>query len=158
GIYPWQLNEPWPNVACTSAVEYGGSPKLAYFAVQGAYRPLIATAHYTGLRFSQAEPLHVEVWTLNDGPALEAEVDVRFSGLNGEELASSVTQTVRLEASSSTRVLEVRPALPDTFEGVVVLDLQLAGERNRYIFSNMQVPPLRETLRHPELLRGMFAP
>ncbi|HEX8598522.1 MAG TPA: glycoside hydrolase family 2 TIM barrel-domain containing protein [Chloroflexia bacterium] len=158
GIYPWQLNEPWPNVACTSAVEYGGRPKLAYFAVKGAYRPLLPTAHYSGLRFSQDEPLQVEVWALNDGLALEAELEVKFSGLGGQELAPGTVQAVRLTPSSSARIVEVTPGLPDGYEGVVILELALAGERNRYIFSSMSVPPLREALSQPQLLRGMFAP
>jgi beta-mannosidase len=158
GIYPWQLNEPWPNVVCTSAIEYGGRPKLAYFAVQGAYRPLLPTARYRGIPFSQAEPLQVEVWALNDGPTIEAELEVRLLGLGGEELVPVTIQAVRLAASSSTRIMEVTPALPKAFEGVVILELALAGERNRYIFSSMSVPPLRGTLDHPQMLRSMFMP
>ncbi|MDQ5822674.1 MAG: hypothetical protein M3441_00490 [Chloroflexota bacterium] len=158
GIYPWQLNEPWPNVACTSAVEYGGRPKLAYFAVKGSYRPLLPTARYRGIPFSQAEPLQVEVWALNDGPTIEAELEVKFSGLAGEELVPGTTQAVRLTASSSTRIVEVTPALPEAFEGVVILELALAGERNRYVFSSMGTPPLRATLDHPQMLRAMFMP
>jgi beta-mannosidase len=157
GIYPWQLNEPWPNVACTSAVEYGGRPKLAYYAVRGAYRPLLLTAHYRGLPFSQAEPLRAEIWALNDGPALEANTEVSFSGLDGEELAPGITQSVRLAAASSTRILDIAPALVGEFEGVVILGLALGGARNQYIFSARQEHPLRDTLRHPRLLKDMFA-
>jgi beta-mannosidase len=157
GIYPWQLNEPWPNVACTSAVEYGGRPKLAYYAVRGAYRPLLPTAHYRGLPFSQEEPLQVEVWALNDGPAFEADIKVSFSSIDGKELAPVITQAVRLEADSSTRLMEVAPTLPNGFEGVVLLELALAGARNRYIFSNVKEQPLRDTLRQPQLLKGIFA-
>ena len=56
GIYPWQLNEPWPNMACTSAVEYTGKPKLAYYAVRDTYRPTIATARYRGLPIEEGAP------------------------------------------------------------------------------------------------------
>jgi beta-mannosidase len=157
GIYPWQLNEPWPNVACTSAVEYGGKPKLAYFAVRGAYRSLLLTAHYRGLPFSHAEPLRAEIWALNDGPALEAEMELSFTGLDGEALAPGVTQRVPLSAASSTRILDIAPALVGEFEGVVILGLSLGGARNRYIFSSRQEHPLRDTLRHPQLLKDMFA-
>ncbi|HEX8220929.1 MAG TPA: glycoside hydrolase family 2 TIM barrel-domain containing protein [Chloroflexia bacterium] len=157
GIYPWQLNEPWPNVACTSAVEYGGKPKLAYFAVRGAYRSLLLTAHYRGLPFSQAQPLRAEIWALNDGPALEAEMEVSFTSLDGEVLAPGITQSVPLSAASSTRILDIAPALVGEFEGVVILGLSLGGARNRYIFSSRQEHPLRDTLRHPQLLKDMFA-
>lgn len=157
GIYPWQLNEPWPNVACTSAVEYGGRPKLAYFAVKGAYRPLVATARYRGIPFSGTEPLQVEVWALNDGLALEAELEVSFRSIEGERLAPHTTQSARLAGDSSTRILEVSPQLPDDFEDVVILELVLSGTRNRYIFSSKKEYPLRDTLYQPQILKDMFA-
>jgi beta-mannosidase len=38
GVLPWQLNEPFPNAWCTSAVDWWGNPKPAYFGVARAYR------------------------------------------------------------------------------------------------------------------------
>jgi beta-mannosidase len=37
GTIPWQLNEPYPNAWCTSAVDYRGDPKPAYYGVARAY-------------------------------------------------------------------------------------------------------------------------
>jgi beta-mannosidase len=38
GVLPWQLNESFPNAWCTSAVDWHGEPKPAYWGVARAYR------------------------------------------------------------------------------------------------------------------------
>jgi beta-mannosidase len=38
GVIPWQLNESFPNAWCTSAVDWHGEPKPAYYGVARAYR------------------------------------------------------------------------------------------------------------------------
>jgi beta-mannosidase len=38
GVLPWQFNESFPNAWCTSAVDWWGNPKPAYFGVARAYR------------------------------------------------------------------------------------------------------------------------
>ena len=38
GTFPWQLNESYPNAWCTSAVDWHGEPKPAYYGVARAYR------------------------------------------------------------------------------------------------------------------------
>jgi hypothetical protein len=37
GAIPWQFNEPYPNAWCTSAVDWHGEPKPAYYGVKRAY-------------------------------------------------------------------------------------------------------------------------
>ncbi|HUS16538.1 MAG TPA: glycoside hydrolase family 2 TIM barrel-domain containing protein [Chloroflexia bacterium] len=156
GIYPWQLNEPWPNVVCTSAVEYGGRPKPAYFAVRQAYAPVVVCAQYAALRLEPGEPLRVAVWVLNDGPALEAPLTVVLHDLAGTLLPSPAPAAVSVAETASTAVADLALPLPPDFTGVVVLDLAWGPARNRYLFSNHPEAPLRETLAVPNLLRGMF--
>jgi beta-mannosidase len=38
GTFPWQFNESYPNAWCTSAVDWHGEPKPAYYGVARAYR------------------------------------------------------------------------------------------------------------------------
>ncbi|HWH06668.1 MAG TPA: glycoside hydrolase family 2 TIM barrel-domain containing protein [Gaiellaceae bacterium] len=38
GTLPWQLNESYPNAWCTSAVDWHGEPKPAYYGVARVYR------------------------------------------------------------------------------------------------------------------------
>ncbi|MCP9487792.1 MAG: hypothetical protein MSC30_18285 [Gaiellaceae bacterium MAG52_C11] len=37
GVIPWQLDEPFPNAWCTTAVDWHGEPKPAYWGVRRAY-------------------------------------------------------------------------------------------------------------------------
>ena len=46
GTLPWQFNEPFPNVACTSAVDYHAQPKPVYYAVARAYEGLHVSARF----------------------------------------------------------------------------------------------------------------
>ena len=38
GVLPWQFNESFPNAWCTSALDWRGDPKPAYYGVARAYR------------------------------------------------------------------------------------------------------------------------
>ena len=46
GSIVWQLNEPWPNVACTCMVDYYEKPKLAFDFYRNAQKPLHASLRY----------------------------------------------------------------------------------------------------------------
>ena len=46
GAIPWQFDEPYPNAWCTTAVDYRGDPKPAYYGVARAYRPRHPTARF----------------------------------------------------------------------------------------------------------------
>jgi beta-mannosidase len=72
GTIPWQLNEPYPNAWCTSAVDYHGIPKPAYYGVARAYagapRASFATAAWGG---------HGEARATVRGPARFVDLDGR---------------------------------------------------------------------------------
>ena len=55
GAIVWQLNEPWPNVSCTSMVDYYGEPKLAMFFWRDAEMPLRPTLRYDSLVWRRGE-------------------------------------------------------------------------------------------------------
>ncbi len=156
GVFPWQLNEPWPMVVCTSVVEYGGTPKLAYYAIQQAYRPRLAVARYAGLKLPPGAPLRAEIWTLNEREAAEAALTINLTSLDGQVLAAPTRRRVTLAANSSARQVDLELALPADFHGVALLQLELDEQGNSYLFSNQQEFHLRETLTKPDLLKSMF--
>ncbi|HUS17011.1 MAG TPA: hypothetical protein VM536_18585, partial [Chloroflexia bacterium] len=156
GVFPWQLNEPWPMVVCTSAVEYGGTPKLAYHAVRQAYRPRIATARYAGLHLGPGAPVRAEIWTLNERGADDVMLQVTLTDLAGRELAPAVERRVVLVPDSSQRQLDLEMALPAGFDGVAMLGIALDGQGNSYLFGNSQEFHLRDALSVPEVLSNMF--
>lgn len=44
--FPWQFHEPYPNLYCTSVIDYYGQPKPAYFGVKKAYAGETVTAEF----------------------------------------------------------------------------------------------------------------
>jgi beta-mannosidase len=84
GVLPWQINEPFPNAWCTSALDWHGNPKPAYFGVARAYRGApsarFATCAWGGLG-------EVRAWV--QGPARLVDLDGRVvAERDGGEIAA----------------------------------------------------------------------
>jgi beta-mannosidase len=107
GMIPWQLNESFPNAWCTSAVDWHGIPKPAYYGVARAYRGA------PGARFATAAwGGHAEARARVEGPA-------RFVDLDGAVVAESDGG-------------EVAAPLDAFAQDVFLLDLE---GRNRYVMT-----------------------
>ncbi|HEY0826985.1 MAG TPA: glycoside hydrolase family 2 TIM barrel-domain containing protein, partial [Bacilli bacterium] len=68
GSLLWQLNEPYPNVCCTSAVDYYGDPKLAFSWVALANRPVHVSMRYHTVSPTISEEFHGTVFLTTDVP------------------------------------------------------------------------------------------
>jgi beta-mannosidase len=112
GTIPWQFNEPYPNAWCTTAVDYRGDPKPAYYGVVRGYRSDHPTAQFATWAWGGLAEARATV----EGPA-------RFVDLDGSMVAA-------------TEGGELVAAL-DAFAGdVFVLDL---GEgANRYVMTRTE--------------------
>ncbi len=66
GAIVWQLNEPWPNVSCTSMADYYGDPKLALFFWRDAEDPLRLTLRYDKLVWSPGEQFEGRAFLCDD--------------------------------------------------------------------------------------------
>ncbi len=55
GCIPWQMNEPWPNITCTNAVDYYGNPKMAYYWIRNSYEHIHASLKYEKLIYEKGE-------------------------------------------------------------------------------------------------------
>ncbi len=76
GSVIWQLNEPYPNVSCTSLTDYLLTPKQALYQAGKAYAPLNLSLRYGKLIYEKGEDVTVEVFAvLDDAPE---EVFCRF--------------------------------------------------------------------------------
>jgi len=61
GSILWQMNEPYPNATCTSAVDYYGDPKLAYSWVARANAPSLISMSYGKAAYAPNERFAGEV-------------------------------------------------------------------------------------------------
>ncbi len=62
GSIIWQMNEPYPNVSCTSLVEYYGRVKGAYYAVRRAYAPACVGLRYDSLLQPAGQTMRLTAW------------------------------------------------------------------------------------------------
>lgn len=60
--FPWQFNEPYPNLFCTSVVDYYGHPKPAYYGMKKAYAPYHVTAAFASPSVAGKEKFEAEIY------------------------------------------------------------------------------------------------
>ncbi len=141
GTLPWQFNEPYPMAACTSAVDYYGQPKPAYYAVAQAYEPVHISARFDGLTWAGFDQFACELWANN---SLTREIDAailtaRLVGSSGKTYAE-IAREVSCAANQTTHLYDLEINL-NPVEGIFFLDVRLndpeAGllTQNRYVFT-----------------------
>lgn len=64
----WCFNEPWPSAANNNLLSWPHEPKPAYYAVQAACRPSLASARAPKFSWRAGESFEAELWLLNDAP------------------------------------------------------------------------------------------
>ena len=89
GSMPWQLNEPYPNGYCTSAIDYFARPKPLYYAVARAYEPLHLSARFDSQVWAGNASFAAQVWLSVAG---EYGVALRPLNKNKKFSASAVQQ------------------------------------------------------------------
>jgi beta-mannosidase len=108
GVLPWQLNESFPNAWCTSAVDWWGEPKPAYWGVARAYRDGHPSAQFTTCAWGGEDEMRARI---------HGDVVARLVSLDGSVIAEARDE-IRAPVSE----------LGDVF----VLDLD---GRNRYVMT-----------------------
>ena len=66
GSFIWQFNEPVPNVACTSLVDYYGRKKAAYYAVRRAYNRVNPNLRYDKMIYETGEEAKFDLFVTSD--------------------------------------------------------------------------------------------
>ncbi len=67
GFIIWMGNEPFPNNANTSLIEYDGTPKPAYHWVRKAYSSEILSARYSQIKYDTGDKFESEIYlTIQD--------------------------------------------------------------------------------------------
>lgn len=147
GSIIWQLSEPWPNLSCTSIVDYYGHEKQAYFWTKDAFSALHPTLDYRRLDYEAGTEVVLPLSVLtDDGIAGDAEIAWSVRGLDGATYAEE-TRTAHLTAAAVNRVGDVKFVMPKTADALVIVRLIvcLNGQeaRNEYYFSSEAERPYR---------------
>lgn len=84
GAIVWQFNEPWPNVSCTSMVDYYAKPKLALSFYGEAEKPLHVSMRYDQLLWKAGEVFEGTVFVHDDREEGYEKVEAKVYGEKGE--------------------------------------------------------------------------
>jgi beta-mannosidase len=138
----WCFNEPWPSAANNNLVSWPHRPKPAYYAVQAACRPVLASARVAKFAWQGGEVFEAEIWLLNDAPAPVAagRVQVRLV-VNGLATELASFEFPALAAQQNFRGPTVRGALAPAFTPAATFTLELqVAERpeldSKYAFAH----------------------
>ncbi len=158
GSIIWQLNEPWPNISCTSLLEYHGAAKMAYFWAKAAFRPVHPAFDYTRLDYAPGGLLSGGLAVLRDAPAAgESTLIAQIFDMAGTCLFEEVRSRTRVrEGAEEFGALCWQ--VPESLRGLFLLRLtaHAAGEAhaNTYYFSTEADRPYRPALEAAPVLSG----
>ncbi|SKA85437.1 beta-mannosidase [Clostridium sp. USBA 49] len=137
GSIIWQFNEPWPNVSCTSLVDYYGNKKLAYDYVKLAFKPIHISLKYDGLKYKSGSEFKGEVYLHNDLKAFSGNVSYKILDKNLNVLLNKNID-VEIQDNSCKFLEKFKFNIPkgiDLFYIELELTIQEKSYKNLYIFS-----------------------
>lgn len=89
GSIIWQFNEPWPNVSCTSVVDYYRQPKMAYYYMKDAYRNVHVSLKYERLIYKTGDSFEADIYIHNDAPLGNGHITYEIMNHCGQIMDSS---------------------------------------------------------------------
>lgn len=142
GSIVWQLNEPWPNINCTSIIDYYGIPKMAYYWVKKAYENLHVSMAYDTLRYRRGELFKGIIFLNNGGEAFEGRVICEMLDASGAILGYAEYEAKAGE-NAAVRVAEFIRAVPEVSPEVFFVRLRASVDgvvlsENLYFFSTAE--------------------
>lgn len=112
GSIVWQFNEPYPNVACTSLVDYYKQPKMAYYWARQAYAPRCLSLRYGRLVVRPGERSELALYMSNSLAELAYQWRAELVGLSGNSELLAEGEAA-IEANCSTAVASFAYQVPD---------------------------------------------
>lgn len=140
GSIIWQINEPWPNVFCTSLVDYYLEPKMAYYWSKKAFSNLAVSLDYRKLNYSPGEAFCGKVYVGKETweECLDYLVDCEVMDLGGNIIYQK-KQKGKADCAKTKKVLNLDFTLPEQLEGMFAVRLNIQTDTqkadNIYFFS-----------------------
>ncbi|MBE6936083.1 MAG: hypothetical protein E7458_06210 [Ruminococcaceae bacterium] len=124
----WCFNEPWPAAANNSVVAWPAVRKPAYYAMQTALRPRMASLALDRQLWRGGETFRAEIWMHNDTieemPAGEIRVSYK---LDGEEIQWGTLRYAALPEQTNSVSGSILFPLPEDFDGLFEIRLEVVG-------------------------------
>ena len=132
GSIVWQINVPWPNVACTSMVDYYGNPKLAMFFWRDAQTPFRLTLRYDRLVWKPGEIFEGSAFLCDDRKQGADSLSVKAYGEGYSPLPGADNEKLSIPAELSGN--RVRFAVPEGESFAVACEARKDGRTHRAVY------------------------
>ncbi|HJD31671.1 MAG TPA: hypothetical protein H9912_06990 [Candidatus Eisenbergiella stercorigallinarum] len=93
--FPWQFNEPYPNLFCTSAVDYYGQPKPVYYGMKKAYASETVTARFDSPALFGKESFQAEIYASGSRMTEQTKIVAELWDMEGKKAASLAWEVKR---------------------------------------------------------------
>lgn len=154
GFIIWMGNEPFPNNANTSVVEYDGTPKPSYYWVRNAFSELHVSARYAKLAYKSDEDFSADVYITSDNIGIEdVKVQAQIFNTSGDVLCEKSWELkMKGYIESPGKIIWKTKHCED---GVFLLRLKLRcgvyQDENTYLFTVDTENPLEPIRRLPKV-------
>lgn len=132
GCIIWQLNEPFPNVSCTSLIDFYGNKKPAYYAVKDAFAPTNVSFKYEQLSYSANEKFETELYLACDGQNGEFDMEI-VAEANGKKIVEKCKK-VTIKGLPIVYVTTLSFEMPENSGGITVY-AKLKGVEGERLFA-----------------------
>lgn len=127
----WQFNEPWPNVCCSSLVDYYRTPKMAYYVLKKAYAPVFVNLKYDSVCVPKGTPLCAEVHLSNlSGDKISLPVTVEI--LSNDQVVGHTVYETNVENNTDEKIADI--VYTPEEEGVFFIRLRYGETEEIYVF------------------------
>ena len=125
----WCYNEPWPTAAGNSLIAWPQQPKDAYYAVQAALRPRMASLQAERNLWRSGETFQGGVWMLNDSDKTLEEQDIRaYCQMDGAEIYLGSLHCGQVPPRENRCCGGISFEVPGDYEGLIRVWLRVNGE------------------------------
>jgi beta-mannosidase len=157
GCIIWQMNEPWPNIACTSLTTYYGEQKMAYYWVKKAYKAFHCSLDYRKLKYSPNETVRGEVFLASDWFIKKESVNVicEVFASDGRKLYEK-SNFIDTAPNGATSCFTLEFPAPDKSDELFMIRLRaesaINSDINEYFFSTSTGPVYRPAVFLPKTI------
>lgn len=122
GSYMWTFNEPWPNAAHGSIVEYYGKPKMAFYYTRNSYAQINVSAKYNTISLHPGDTLGLPLFVhqARPGEVKKATLKTQIMDLNGK-LYFTKSAAVDMTTLGAHRVDSIHFQVPASANNTVLL-------------------------------------
>ena len=140
GSIIWQANEPYPNVACTSLIDYYNKKKPALKAAEKAFSPLNVSLKYPKLVYSPGEEININAYVIWDGGLLPTDTEIVVKA--GDEVRNERHSLMAGEAEAKELFFNIFNGLIAPQKGPV--EITLHAKNPQAEFSNTIILLVKE--------------